>query len=215
MAKIEYVLVILGDNGMNKRYKPALLCVNMINDYVHPDGKATSLGMQQFIAEHNSIARIKRILEQFRRQNHLIIHTRTAFHHGYPEFPDDSVIFHDLDKKQALLEDTWGTEFLKGLEPERNEPVITKRRVGAFYHTDLDLILRAQGAEQLYIIGHSTQRTVLISACEAHDRDFHPVVIADGCVSSSDERNDIGLRLLKTYAEVKKFEEIAVRLAQI
>lgn len=200
---------------MNKRYKPALLCVNMINDYIHPEGKATSDGMQDFIIRHNSIERIKRIQQQFRRQNHLIIHTRTAFHHGYPEFPKDSVIFHNLDKKQALLEGQWGTEFFEGLAPQKGEPIITKRRVGAFYHTDLDLILRSHGAEQLYILGHSTQRTVLITACEAHDRDFHPVVIADGCVSSTEERNDIGLRLLKTYAEVEKFENIAIRLAHI
>ncbi len=200
---------------MNKRYKPALLCVNMINDYVHPDGMATSEGMQKFIKSHDSIARIRRIQEQFRRQNHLIIHTRTAFHHGYPEFPKDSVIFQGLDKKSALLEGKWGTTFFEGLEPQKGEPIITKRRVGAFYHTDLDLILRAHGAEQLYILGHSTQRTVLITACEAHDRDFHPVVISDGCVSSTEERNDVGLRLLKTYAEVKKFEEIAIRLAHV
>ncbi len=199
---------------MSKIYKPALLCVNMINDYVHPNGKATSEGMQAFMSEHRSVERIRRILEQFRRQNHLIVHTRTAFHHGYPEFPADSRIFHELDKNQALLEGEWGTEFLEGLNPNKGEPIVTKRRVGAFYHTDLDLILRAHAVQQLYIIGHSTQRTVLISACEAHDRDFHPVVISDGCVSSTNERHDIGLRLLKTYAEVRKFEDIAMRLAR-
>lgn len=57
--------------------------------------------------------------------------------------------------------------------------VVTKRTVGAFVGTDLDLQLRRRGVTQLMVSGIATSVGVEGTARAAHDNGYHVVVVTD------------------------------------
>lgn len=59
----------------------------------------------------------------------------------------------------------------------------TKRRLGSFYGTDLDVLLRALRTETLLLAGINTNTCVQNAAFEAFNRDFRVVLVED-CVGS-------------------------------
>ncbi len=77
-----------------------------------------------------------------------------------------------------------GTQIMPELGPEPGDYVInSKRRLSAFYGTDLEIILRALGVETILLIGVNTNTCVQCTAFDAFNRDLGVVVVAD-CVDS-------------------------------
>jgi len=74
-------------------------------------------------------------------------------------------------------------EILPELAPQRDEPVVVKRRYSGFYGTDLENILRGLQAETLFICGVNTNNCVLATVYDAFSRDFRIVVLSDACGS--------------------------------
>ena len=58
------------------------------------------------------------------------------------------------------------------------EPVIDKPGKGAFYQTDLDLMLRNRGIETLLVCGVTTEVCVHTTVREANDRGYRCIVLA-------------------------------------
>src|SRR5262249_46012908 len=48
---------------------------------------------------------------------------------------------------------SWGGDFYGDVRPEPNDPIVTKHRYSAFYNTDLDTILRANGIRTVVFTG--------------------------------------------------------------
>ncbi len=74
-------------------------------------------------------------------------------------------------------------EILPELAPQRDEPVVVKRRYSGFYGTDLENILRGLQAETLFICGVNTNNCVLATVYDAFSRDFRIVILSDACGS--------------------------------
>jgi nicotinamidase-related amidase len=64
--------------------------------------------------------------------------------------------------------------------------VVTKRNVGAFVGTDLDLQLRRRGATQVLLTGVATSMGVEGTARAAHDLGYHVVLVTDA-MADTDE----------------------------
>lgn len=76
------------------------------------------------------------------------------------------------------------TEIMQEVKPEKEDYVINnKKRLSAFYGTDLEILLRTLKVNTLIIIGVNTNTCVLCTAFEAFNRDFKVIVISD-CVAS-------------------------------
>ena len=113
------------------------------------------------------------------------------------------------------LEGMPGLEIMPGLRHADDSVVDTKKRYDCFVATDLDLRLRALGANTLLITGINTNSCVLATACAANVRDYAVVVVED-CVDTMDgpAHHDAALMLLKTaFAHVMTGEEALKRLA--
>jgi nicotinamidase-related amidase len=65
--------------------------------------------------------------------------------------------------------------------------VVTKKRVSAFAGSDLQVVLRAQGIEELILTGIATSGVVLSTLRAAADMDYRLTVIADCCADRDDE----------------------------
>jgi len=113
------------------------------------------------------------------------------------------------------LEGMPGLEIMPGLRAPEDSVVDTKKRYDCFVATDLDLRLRAIGANTLLITGINTNSCVLATACAANVRDYAVVVVED-CVDTMDgpSHHDAALMLLRTaFAHVLSGEEALARLA--
>lgn len=195
--------------------KSALLCLDLINDIAHPEGKiGGERGYAKFAEEHNTIKRIARIQEQFRQQGHPVIHVRVQFSEGYPEIYKNSKIYAPVTEKQALLRHTWGTEFLPEVAPEEHEAIITKHRISAFFRTRLELILSSLEIKNLYLCGVSTNLAINTTVREAHDRDFNTYVLADACIDTDTQTHASALMNMGRFTTVTDFADVALKLAK-
>jgi len=81
------------------------------------------------------------------------------------------------------LEGSVQTEIIPELYRDGDHVVTSKKRLSAFYGTDLEVLLRTLGVRTVVLMGINTNTCVLCSTFEAFNRDLAPVVISD-CVAS-------------------------------
>lgn len=73
------------------------------------------------------------------------------------------------------------------LEPKLTDVIVTKRRLGAFTGTDLEVILRTKQIGHLVLAGISTSGVVLSTLREAVDKDYTLTVLSDLCADRDEE----------------------------
>ncbi|MDO4300739.1 MAG: cysteine hydrolase [Clostridia bacterium] len=73
------------------------------------------------------------------------------------------------------------------LSPEDGDYVIIKPRFSAFFMTELDLILRRLGIENVILIGTTTPNCVRSTCYDAISLDYNVVIIEDCCSSQTAE----------------------------
>lgn len=83
----------------------------------------------------------------------------------------------------SLLRGSEGYDIVPELTPDAPDFVVDKTANGAFYETDLDLILRAQGITHLIFTGCTTDVCVHTTLREANDRKYQCLLVEDGCAS--------------------------------
>jgi nicotinamidase-related amidase len=102
-----------------------------------------------------------------------------------------NVVFNQLfDQPEVFHQGGPGPVVDPRFEPRKDEPVIVKRRVSAFHGTELDLVLRSQGVEELAIGGVATGAMVLATALQALDHDYSVSVLSDCCADPDPEVHD-------------------------
>jgi ureidoacrylate peracid hydrolase len=77
------------------------------------------------------------------------------------------------------IENTWNTENLPELLPQAGDIIVTKRRWSGFYETELDVRLRAIGAQYLIVTGCTTTVCVESTIRDAAFRDYACLLPAD------------------------------------
>lgn len=82
------------------------------------------------------------------------------------------------------LEGSPQTDFLPEIAPQPGDYRIdNKKRLSAFYGTDLEILLRVLRVETTIVVGINTNTCVLCTCFEAFNRDFRVVVVPE-CVDS-------------------------------
>ena len=118
-----------------------------------------------------------------------VMFVRVAFRPGYPEAAAGNAVFAGLLSQagDTMTQDHPATQVHAALTPLDGEPVIIKRRVSAFSGSDLDVLLRAAGADALVLAGIATSGVVLSTVRQAADLDYRLTVLADACADRDPE----------------------------
>jgi len=168
----------------------ALLIIDMQRDFVMPGGFGEALG-NDVTPLQATIAPTRRVLEAARKTGMLVIHTREGHRPDLTDCPPTKLargrgktrIGDAGPMGRILVRGEIAHDIVPELYPAPGEPVIDKPGKGAFYATDLELILRDRGIRTLIVCGVTTEVCVHTSVREANDRGYECVVLSD-CVGS-------------------------------
>ncbi|CAG8467345.1 7184_t:CDS:2 [Paraglomus occultum] len=156
-----------------------------------------------------------RSVHQHRQKKNLaIISVGVCFRQGYPEVSPHNTHFSLWKQFGRLIEGTKGAEFIDGLVPHEGDIVIKsfiptpifnmqKRRIDAFYNTELKMVLESRNIRQVVLSGIDTGGVVLATIQSAADRDFKVVVVRDCCFDASESvQNTLMEEVLPKYGVV-------------
>lgn len=141
------------------------------------------------IAERDAglLERAATVLGAARAAHIPVIYIVVRFREGYPEVSPHNRAFAAIRTSGRMLEGSPGAEVVSQVAPQPGEPIVAKRRVGAFSTTDLETILRAHGVSTLVLMGIATSGVVLSTVRWAADMDYELVVVEDCCADGDEE----------------------------
>jgi biuret amidohydrolase len=183
--------------------RTALIIIDMQRDFLEPGGFGATLGNDVSLLGA-AVAPCRAVLNAARRAGLLVIHTREGHLPDLSDAPRAKVergapslrIGADGPMGRILVRGEPGHQIIPQLYPADGEIVIDKPGKGAFYHTDLDLLLGNHGIETLLVCGVTTEVCVHTTVREANDRGYCCIVLADCCASYFPEFHETGLRMI-------------------
>jgi biuret amidohydrolase len=173
----------------------ALLIIDMQRDFCAPGGYADRTGMD-IEKLREPVPNIQRMLAAARTSGRLVVHTREGHRTDLTDCSPAKMarsiaagarIGSQGPMGRLLVRGEPGHDIIDELSPTAGEPVIDKPGYGAFYQTDLELILRSADIRWLAITGVTTDICVHSTLREAIDRGFECITLSDGC-AAADER---------------------------
>jgi biuret amidohydrolase len=100
---------------------------------------------------------------------------------------------------QLGWEGTKWVDLMVETDPERDLYVRTKKRLSAFYPTDLEFLLRQLGVANVVLTGTLTDCCVLNTAFDAANRDFRVLLPRDVAAGLSPEMEDAALKVIANH----------------
>ncbi|MEP4887557.1 MAG: cysteine hydrolase, partial [Alphaproteobacteria bacterium] len=187
----------------------ALIIIDMQRDFLEPGGFGELLGNDVSLLR-TAIEPCGRILEAARIAGLTIIHTREGHRPDLADAPPSKLLRGGLEvgigdpgpMGRILVRGEPGHDIIPELAPAANEPVIDKPGKGAFYETDLDLILKNRGISTLIVCGVTTEVCVHTTVREANDRGYECVVLSDCVGSYFPEFQKFGLEMIKAQGGI-------------
>ena len=99
---------------------------------------------------------------------------------------------------QHALEGSRWTQFVTEVAPT-DQVVQTKKRLSAFYPTDLDFLLRNMGVKRLVLNGCMTDCCILNSAFDASNLGYRVIVAQDLVRGTNPEMEDAALKMVSLH----------------
>jgi nicotinamidase-related amidase len=184
--------------------RAALVIIDMQRDFLEPGGFGAMLG-NDVSQLAGVVAPLKRLLAVAREAGLFVIHTREGHRPDLSDCPPAKhrraggplAIGDAGPMGRILVHGEPGHDITPELYPIDGEPVIDKPGKGAFFATDLDLILKNRGIEQLIVTGVTTEVCVNTTAREGNDRGYDCLVLSDCTGSYFPEFHEQALRMIQ------------------
>lgn len=185
--------------------RTALLVIDMQRDFCALGGYADQAGMD-VSRLRAPIPAIQALLDRARSLGMLVVHTREGHRPDLSDLPEPkrrraeatgAPIGSAGPLGRLLVRGEFGHDLIDELQPRAGEPVIDKPGYSAFAYTDLELILRRRGIEQLFLSGVTTEVCVSSTLRQAIDLGFDCVSISDACASSDPQLHAAALAMIE------------------
>ena len=194
--------------------KIALIIVDLQNDFLAPEG-AYARGGAASAAARELPGRVAGVARALKAGGGLVAASQFTL---WPDVQGEPMISPHLKALRPFLR---RGDFAPGSTGQANvaelapliDVSVCKVAYSAFFNTQLDWVLRHAGIDTVAVCGIVTNGGVASTVRDAHMREYHTIVLSDGCAAFKPEVHATALADMGTIAQVMRCEEFIQSLS--